>query len=204
MLNGEINSWHQQQTILFRGLRLRNYSSSAIGSEGSARNPFKNYVDYKRTVVRALDYGKMHSLCGDGNRAIFGSCLASAGTKLDIQLDPHLQAHPGLSFDISLRKVDFYNQTVASDSSSFLKIHSEPYRSSELARAATVKGQVVFLLDGGISTTKVEVLPYILSVVQSLRFTRLEVETAIYAEGLDNETSIILRCFPQSSLIFHR
>jgi hypothetical protein len=183
------------------------HSSSVNENDGFTRKyPSALYIhDTGSTgLARTLGHDELHSLCGDGNQAMFGSCVASAGTKLDVLLDPDMQANPGLSFDVYLRKVDFYNQTVASDFSSFLKVHSEPYKytanlssdSSEPSRAAMITGQIVFLLDGGMSTAKVEVLPYFASVMPILGQTRLGVETAIYAEGLDNETSIVLRCAP--------
>ena len=74
-----------------------------------------------RINLNSLQY----SLCGKGNQALFGPCIASTGVGLELRIDVAGPVYPGLSFPIFVRKFDHYNQTVSSDSSSFFQIRSK-------------------------------------------------------------------------------
>jgi hypothetical protein len=148
-----------------------------------------------------------HSLCGDNNRALFGSCLASTGKHLDLQLEFTEPINPGLAFSVSVLKADFYNQTVISDSRTFLKILTMPNPShadsgdTGPSLAAVVSGEAVLQLIGGRSKVSVALQPYIASIQVDSGLTLGAVEVLLYAEGLDDLSSIILRClFPRPSL----
>jgi hypothetical protein len=140
----------------------------------------------------------LHSLCGDNNRAVFGPCLASTGKRLEIQLGFTEPTNPGLSFSVSVWKLDFYNQTVSSDSSTFVKIQTEPSsKSSDTGQlAAVVSGETVFQLVGGHASAAVSVQPYIATIESDAGLTRLAGEAIVYAEGLDDQSSTMLRCAP--------
>jgi hypothetical protein len=145
----------------------------------------------------------LHSLCGDENHALFGSCIASTGKFLWIQLGSTEPINPGLAFSVSVWKVDFYNQTVTSDSSTFLKIQAEPLAHSgsgvtEPLLAAVVSGEAVFQLIRGHATVSVIVKPYFAAIVADSGQTLLASEVAVYAEGIDDESSTMLRCIVSS------
>jgi hypothetical protein len=141
----------------------------------------------------------LHVLCGDNNRAFFGSCLASTAKRLEIQLNSTEQINPGLFFQLSVWKVDFYNQTVSSDSSTFLKIqtmrllYSDIYSTNPL-QTAIVSGEAVFQLVHGRATVSVGVEPYITKIEADSGLIHLAGEAVIFAAGLDAESSITLRC----------
>jgi hypothetical protein len=144
-----------------------------------------------------------HLLCGDNNRALYGACLASTGKKLELQLEFTEPIYPGLVFSVTVSKVDFYNQTVSSDSSTFLKFHTMPAASSNSSivpsLAAEVSGDAVFQLVGGLLKVDLALLPYF-SVIRADSGLILHAgDVVLYAEGLDDLSSIILRC-PFSSL----
>jgi hypothetical protein len=136
----------------------------------------------------------LHSLCGEKNRAHFGSCLASSGKRLEIMLGITRPINPGLVFSVSVWKVDFYNQTVTSDSSTFLKIQTEPSNGiiGPLLGAA-VSGETVFQLFSGHATVAVALQPYIAMIEADVGLTQLAGEAIVFAEGLDNESLIVLR-----------
>ncbi len=148
-----------------------------------------------------------HSLCGDNNLAFFGSCLASTGKRLEMQLLFSKPVNPGLTFAVSVWKLDFYNQTVTSDSNTFLKIQTEPSASNfrggpGLLLAAEVSGQAVFQLVCGNATLAVAVQPYIAEIKADSGLTFLASEAVLYAEGFDNQSSAYLRCVSRHSKQF--
>jgi hypothetical protein len=133
----------------------------------------------------------LHLLCGDKNHALFGSCLASAGKHLEFQLGSAEPINPGLAFSVSVWKVDFYNQTVTSDSSTFLKIQGSVVAGPLLA--AMISGEAVFQLIRGHATVSIIVQPYIAAIEADSGRTLLASEVAVYAEGIDFESSTMLR-----------
>ena len=134
-------------------------------------------------------------LCGNGNQALFGKCIASAGTDLELQIEAG-SVHPDLSFAVSVRKLDRYNQTVTSDSASFLQIRSEAGMNSmgeQSGLAAVFSGTTVFVLQSGCAITNVSVRPFIMTVLSASGAIQLASEVMMYVEGIDNETSLSLR-----------
>ena len=115
-----------------------------------------------------------------------------------MQLEFTEPIYPGLVFSVSVSKVDFYNQTVSSDSSTFLKFHTMPAASSNSSivpsLAAEVSGDAVFQLVGGLLKVDLALLPYF-SVIRADSGLILHAgDVVLYAEGLDDLSSIILRC----------
>uniref|UniRef100_A0A7S0MMZ5 Tyrosine-protein kinase ephrin type A/B receptor-like domain-containing protein n=1 Tax=Cryptomonas curvata TaxID=233186 RepID=A0A7S0MMZ5_9CRYP len=140
----------------------------------------------------------LHLLCGENNSACFGSCLASTGKHLEIQLGSTQPIFPGLTFPVFVRKLDFYNQTVTSDSSTFLKIQTEPSAHSNLGvtgslLAAVISGEAVFQLVSGCATVVVAVQPYIATIEADVGLAVLAGEVVVYAEGVDDQSFIVLR-----------
>ena len=137
-------------------------------------------------------------LCGNNNKALFGSCLASTGKSLEIQLGFTGPVNPGLTFSLSVWKVDFYNQTFASDYSTILKIRTVlsgnlNSGSAGLSMAAVVSGEAVFQMLGGHATVDVAVQPYVAEIAAGSRLIQLAGEAFVYAEGFDDESTIMLR-----------
>ncbi len=137
-------------------------------------------------------------LCGTGNRALFGHCLATAGIRLQLHIDADRPVHPDMSFPVSVQKLDHYNQTVTSDSVSFWQVRAEPRiltgaRGERSSVAAVVSGRTIFQLQGGIATINLAVRPFFLISSNIYSPFRLASEVALYVEGTDIETYIILR-----------
>ncbi len=159
------------------------------------------FISRRRAPELFLQWStQMHQLCGENNQALFGSCLASTGKQLELKLETTIPINPGLAFFVSVVKVDFYNQTVTSDFSTFLKIHTmsaalsladSVYNGSSLG--AIVSGEAVFQLTGGQSTVSVALKPYF-SVIRSESGLALRAgEVLLYAEGVDDLSSVTLR-----------
>jgi hypothetical protein len=155
--------------------------------------PVTSSSDSSHSHNQLLEDVHLHSLCGNNNHALFGSCLASSGKRLEILQGTVDPISPGLPFSLSAWKVDFYNQTVTSDSSTFLKIQSRPSSDGNgPLLAAVVSGDTVFQLDHGCATVLVAVTPYIATIDAGAGFTHLAGEVTIYAEGIDDQSSSIL------------
>jgi hypothetical protein len=163
--------------------------SGSLATIPSSRNTYALFPQW------AIDL-HTYSLCGDNNRAIFGSCLASTGKHLEIRLGFTEPANPGLPFSASIWKLDFYYQTVSSDSSTFLKIQTEPASNSSGSGswASAVSGETVFQLVGGHATVAVALQPYVADIEADSGLTRFAGDTIVYAEGLDEQSSAMLRC----------
>jgi hypothetical protein len=172
------------QTAVFMGNAAK---SAALPVASSADFSHR----YKLISQQLLEDVHLHSLCGNNNHALFGSCLASSGKRLEILQGKVDSISPGLPFSLSAWKVDFYNQTVTSDSSTFLKIQSRPSSNGTLL-AAVVSGDTVFQLDRGCATVTVAVTPYIAAIDAGAGFTHLAGEVAVYAEGIDDHSSSML------------
>jgi hypothetical protein len=106
--------------------------------------------------------------------------------------------NPGLAFSLSVLKMDFYNQTVTSDSSTFLKIQTKPSANSSSGYtgpllAALVSGEAIFQLMGGRATVSVGVQPYFAEIDAGSDLTLLAGEVLIFAEGSDDQSRTTLR-----------
>ncbi len=173
--------------------RLRKYPekfrSPPMVQDISQTSVTNTYHSLKRTYQEVM-------FCGNGNKALFGQCIASAGTSLELRIELNGPVHPGLIFTVSVRKLDHYNQTVASDSSSIVQIRSEAGINSSdedvgFGLAAAISGATIFELQGGSATTNVDVRPFIIRAADSS--TQRASEAIIYAEGMDSETFLGLR-----------
>jgi hypothetical protein len=103
---------------------------------------------------------------------------------------------PGLAFSVSVVKTDFYNQTVSSDYSTFLKIQTMPATDAGEngpSLEAVVTGEVVFQLAGGRSKVSVALQPYFPAIRFDSGLALRAGDVILYVEGLDDLSSIILR-----------
>ena len=151
----------------------------------------RNFIVAQKEVISM-------SLCGKGNTALFGPCIASAGVRLGLQVDMSETIFPGLTFLVSVRKLDHYGQTVFSDSASFLRIRSQvDTNSSSLHKipslAAVLSGTTVFVLHAGHAEIEVAVRPFITPATDASESNMHVQEAWVYAEGIDNETLLDLR-----------
>jgi hypothetical protein len=167
---------------------LRKYptivSSPRLALDSSQTSVHYNYLARRRTDWEV-------AFCGNGNKALFGQCIASAGTSLELHIELDGPVHPGLSFTVSVKKLDYYNQTVASDSASIVQVRSEAGMNSSgndkgFGFTAAISGTTIFELQHGSVTASVAVRPFLKSAEDAS-------EASIYVEAMDNETSLILR-----------
>jgi hypothetical protein len=159
------------------------------------------FISRRRAPELFLQWStQMHQLCGENNQALFGSCLASTGKQLELKLEITIPINPGLAFFVSVVKVDFYNQTVTSDFSTFLKIHTMSAAHSHAdsvnngpSLGAIISGEAVFQLAGGRSKVSVALKPYFSVIRSDSGLALLAGEVLLYTEGVDDLSSVTLR-----------
>jgi predicted outer membrane repeat protein len=128
------------------------------------------------------------SLCGQSNYAVYGPCLSTPYDSLALQGLPSNSSplFPGIPYTLTVIKKDFYNQTVAADSSSILQLNtafkgmliSDPF--------VTVLGTTVARLDHGSAEFQIKLKPSFSNVQSNLGITELTSEPNIYFTGQDS------------------
>jgi hypothetical protein len=123
------------------------------------------------------------SLCGEGNAALYGPCMASTAIRLDTVGIPSMEspAYPGLPFSVTVMKVDFYNQTVVTDSSSLIKVKKS---SSSLLYTLV---SPILSLESGIAIFSISIRPffYVSLVKQS---ASVVAAPSLSFEGVDSDS----------------
>ncbi len=103
-----------------------------------------------------------HGICGEGNSALFGQCLASSGKSLRIfgLPGPGESLYPGLQFQLSVAMDDAYNQTVTSDFSSLIQLQVALTAGGQQADPSiAVSGDALFRLHAGQAMVMISIQP---------------------------------------------
>jgi hypothetical protein len=127
------------------------------------------------------------SLCGEGNLAIYGNCLASSFKWLDVE-NRFAMVFAGLQFLVVVVKRDAYNQTIFTDSASVLQavaVLDEKYRPDPYVG---LSGSFILSLESGQADFSMVVKPSFTFVDSANSVTAFKTEPAIYFKGLDSET----------------
>ena len=130
-------------------------------------------------------------LCGEGNSAVYGSCVASSYKELRISAPP-TAISPGLPFSVTVLKIDAYNQTVLTDSSSVLQAFaSESSRGArrEGASYLTILGASIVRMRAGKAEFTIAVKPFFAQIDAQQQLAKLARPPTIYFEGPDSLAS---------------
>jgi hypothetical protein len=102
--------------------------------------------------------------------------------------------YPGLPFRLTVAKEDAYNQTVTSDSSSFVQLQVVLFAGGQRAdNSITVSGESLFKLRGGEASVAISVQPLFKEDVDSApRQWRLTREVSLFASGIDERSTSLL------------
>ena len=128
--------------------------------------------------------------CDKSNLALYGHCVASNYNRLQI-LDLVGPTYPGLTFPVVISKVDVYNQTILSDSSSFL----QAFVSVQPNFTAAISGYSLAKFEYGVATFYLSVKPILnfkdawMNPIQNERYTRMtQSRFDLYFNGDDRQT----------------
>lgn len=145
--------------------------------------------------------GVNSSLCTNGftNFAVYGSCLASTYHHLDVQGLPlqEYPAYPGILFTVTVIKMDIYNQTILSDSSSLLQMLTSIEMVLQNDPSVSIAGGIISALQNGKADFLVTINPTFKTVDFSRGLTVLERRPYVYFKGIDTDsTSILMQSHP--------
>ena len=127
------------------------------------------------------------AICGTGNTASYGQCVASAFKRLDMSQMPSI-IYPGLAFAVTLSKIDFYNQTISSDSLSVLQTFSTLDEKLTPDHTVTLSGAYISNFEAGVLTLSEVLKPTFKLIDSGIGLTVLATNPAIYFRGVDVET----------------
>ena len=172
------------QLVLRDSLAFGNRASSGAGGavfwDGSIR---------PLLTERAMDVvGTNVSFCHVDNFAIYGNCLASAYSWLEVQSMP-LTVFSGLSFSMVVVKKDAYNQTILTDSESVLQATATIDHNYLPDSYVGLSGTYISNLESGRASFSMIIKPSYTKIDSEINLARLKTNPAIYFKGLDAETS---------------
>ena len=160
------------------------------------QNPDKDIFkpSSERTVETMEMTVSIGSICGYGNTAAFGNCLASSFNILHVSGLPtkSSSAYPGITFSFHAQKKDFYNQTIRTDSSSFLQVHAsfDVVTSSDSTPPFPILGGSVDSLQNGVASFTISVSPIFNSSFQGAGAPHLSQAAYIYLRGMDSQSEL--------------
>jgi hypothetical protein len=182
------DAWLLFQDILATRNKAPQGAGGVIFWEGSMR---PTILEAGRDVQ-----GLNAALCGKGNSAVYGSCLASAYKWLDVQ-SRFDTVFSGLQFLVMVVKRDAYNQTMLTDSQSVLQAATAIAQDSGYLSDFYVglSGSFIVSLDAGQADFSIILKPSFAHVDSVRGITQLMTQPAIYFKGLDAETSRKMQSF---------
>jgi predicted outer membrane repeat protein len=133
-------------------------------------------------------------ICGPGNRAMYGPCIASDGKTLQSSYTPAL-AYPGLPISILVTKKDAYDQTIVSDSASVIQVFPSAPANPDFG-VVRVTGNTIARFAGGLATISLAIGPIFASIDFYRGTTALQFEPRLYLSGPDSQTGLAIQSDP--------
>ena len=129
--------------------------------------------------------------CNVGNTAIYGECLGSAYSRLEIQSVSSL-IFAGLSFSIVVLKKDAYNQTILTDSESLVLAATAFNHDYQPDNYVGLSGNYIVSMVSGQALFSMIIKPSITKIDSTTNLAQFKTNPAIYFKGLDAETNQIM------------
>ena len=129
--------------------------------------------------------------CGAQNSAMYGSCIASDFEQLKIinLKKTNLFTSPGLFTELLVAKLDSYNQTILSDSESFLQVLSSRGQSRDQDPSTIFIGTTSAVLKSGIASFSFAVQPIILNFSFIEDIVNLQSQPFLFFRGSDIQSN---------------
>jgi len=156
-------------------ITLRSDESLNIRMKGNLKSVCGDWLEATR-VISAEPY-----VCCFGGGAAYGSCVASSFHSLLLAGIPNSSkpAFPGIPFKVEAFKIDFYQQTIASDSNSILQTMS-------VDAALAISGSFVVRFQGGHASLDLVVKPRVALIDADSGSTILASNTSIFFKEMDS------------------
>ncbi len=192
---GGVLFWEGNFLPLFSIFCSRNESNWPLFSQSNILKTDACYGDNHttRSVEFLLDLiTKM--ICGPGNDAVYGQCVASDYKKLEILLSSESEsAYPGLPFSIRTLKKDAYNQTITTDSESIIQVFQSTLQLRSDFIPIKITGNSIVRMNSGFVIFSLALSPVFSFVDFHSRVTSLLYEPDVYISGTDSQTGFVMR-----------
>ena len=145
------------------------------------------------------DQSVLRAMCVCDNFAAYGPCVGSIYRTLVVSGLPSSKdpAYPGIPILIKVLKIDVYNQTIASDSSSLVEVKTSVGESLQEDSQVGLSGSTVEKLDRGEALFSLVIKPLFSEVTRNPDLAVLASQPYIYVQGSDYQTGMSMQ-----SLVF--
>ncbi len=163
------------------------YSAWSILSTAACYSPWTNSIE-------ALLQSIKQNICGPGNSAVYGECVASDFKKLETMLpDESGNVHPGLQFSIYAQKKDAYNQTITTDSASIMQAFQSVQQLNSDLIPTKVSGNSIVRMNSGLVIFNLALSPIFALVDFHFGVANLQYEPKLFISGIDSHTSLMMQ-----------
>ena len=129
----------------------------------------------------------LKTLCMQNNFAVYGPCIASDYKWLKV-LDIQKPIYPGVVFSVVCLKLDAYNQTILSDSSSYLQAYLVDSERIESKPIDALSGNSLTRFQNGVATLHLSIKPILKYFGTFGELANFGNQYALYFKGSDIQT----------------
>jgi hypothetical protein len=154
------------------------------------------YARGDRTIINSVAFlletirGKM---CGPGNTAVYGQCIASDYKTLQTTFPGGNAAYPGLSYSAYTLKKDAYNQTITTDSASIIQVFQSNLHSTSDSVSMKITGNSIVRMYSGVVMFSLAISPVFSYVDFRSEATYLLYQPDVFISGTDSQTSLTMQ-----------
>ena len=161
-------------------------NSAPVGGGGAL------FLQGSNNLIECAGPGGNCSFCIRNNSALYGSCVASDYKRIQLtQISEKM--YPGIDFSVVFTKMDAYNHTIYSDSSSILEVYSVVNMVNGNSQPSSspfnfISGYTVVQLQRGKAVFSINIQPTFSNISFEKSLTSLESTPLLYFKGIDSQT----------------
>ena len=139
--------------------------------------------------VRSAEKANILSdICGVNNSALYGACIASGFEGLSVSISAD-SLYAGVTFNLTVRKLDAYGNTILSDSTSVLQAIADFNGASGNTASVSIVGSSLAQLTQGVAKFLLAIEPSFSHVDPQSETATLSPSSYLFFEGLDSESA---------------
>ena len=165
-------------------------NSAPVGGGGAL------FLQGSINLIECAGPGGNCSFCIRNNSALYGSCVATDCKRIQlIQISEVM--YPGIDFSVVVTKMDAYNHTIYSDSSSMLEVYSVVNMVNGNSQPSSspfnfISGNTVVKLQRGKAVFSINIQPTFSNISFEKSLTSLESTPLLYFKGIDSQTMRVM------------
>jgi serine/threonine protein kinase len=133
--------------------------------------------------------------CGEKNIALYGECIASGYERLSVSITTDA-LYAGVPFNLSVRKLDAYGNTILSDSNSVLQViatsNSDGHGSNLLDSSVSIVGPYLAQLSRGVANFLFAVEPTFSLIDLQSGTANLSASSYLFLKGADSQAAALM------------